>query len=90
MNMIEKRALELYPEKNIQWSNYLEDMNGSVRMFYIRGAEEQRMLDIRKSCKWLCKYCPTQFDKKNEMVRCVSYENGSCPILGSLIDVMNE
>lgn len=53
MKTIEERALELYPVKELQLGNYMEDMNGLARISYIRGAEEQRKIDINKVLEYL-------------------------------------
>lgn len=57
---------------------------------YIRGAKEQKAIDIEKACEWICECCPAQLGNDNGLVGCESKRDIDCPTIKSLIKVMEE
>ena len=96
MKSLEEKAKDFARKVYTNGQERLEDSSSIIALgesCYIKGAEEQRKIDIKKMCDYMCDRCPAKlsiFDMRGVVEECTPQEKENCNTLKSLRAYMEE
>ena len=94
MKSLEERAHDFARKVYTNGQEWWEDSSSIITLgksCYIKGAEEQRKIDIKKLCDYMCECCPTKLDiMAARMEACNKKDKEECIILEAVKTYMEE
>ena len=96
MKSLEERAHDFAEKAYTNTQRWQKDSNCIIALgesCYIKGAKDQRKIDIKKICDYMCDRCPAKlsiFDMRGVVEECTPQEKENCNTLKSLRAYMEE